>query len=155
MTRLHHINIVVTDMDRSLAFYCGLLGMRATFDIELEGQWIETVVGLPGATARCVFVQPDSGGGRIELLQYHFPLAESFAGNSQPHTPGLRHLAIEVDDLDELLTRLRAAGVPVFSDPVRVPFQLVDGIRKSLLYTLDPDGVIVEFCVHETNLNPS
>lgn len=149
MTRLHHVNIVVADMERSLGFYCGLLGMRATFDIDLEGGWIETVVGLPGATARCVFVQPDGGGGRIELLEYRTPAGQSHPTNSAANTPGIRHLAIEVDNLETVFERLQNADVPVFSAPVTVPFRLVDGIRKRLVYTLDPDGVIVEFCVHE------
>ncbi|MFY7951466.1 MAG: VOC family protein [Armatimonadaceae bacterium] len=149
MTRLHHVNIVVADMERSLGFYRDLLGMRATFDIELEGKWIETVVGLPGATARCVFVQPDGGGGRIELLEYRAPIGKSVPENSVANTPGIRHLAIEVDNLETVFSRLNDAGVPVFSEPVAVPFRLVDGIRKRLAYTLDPDGVIVEFCVHE------
>jgi len=149
MIRMHHVNLVVSDIDRSLDFYCRILGMRQTFDIELAGEWIETVVGIPGATARCVFVQPPGGGPRIELLKYHHPQAIQLVENSSPNTPGIRHLALEVDDLDTMVERLRSENVTLFSEPVAVPFQLVDGIRKRLVYTLDPDGVIVEFSSHE------
>lgn len=148
MMRFHHLNIVVADMERSLAYYRDLLGMRQTFETELEGEWIDTVVGLPGARARCVFVQPEHGGMRLELLQYLEPCGSPLPATSQPNTHGLRHFAMEVEDLDTMVGRLRDAGLSVFSDPVRVPFTLVGGIRKSLVYTLDPDGVIVEFCHH-------
>ena len=148
MMRFHHLNIVVADMERSLGYYRDLLGLRQTFETELQGTWIDTVVGMPNARARCVFVQPEHGGMRLELLQYIDPSGEALSGASNPSAIGLRHFALEVDDLDAIVAKVRAAGLPVFSDPVRVPFTLVGGIRKSLVYTLDPDGVIVEFCHH-------
>ena len=135
-------------MDASLAFYVGLLGMRETFRCELEGGWIDTVTGLSGAKASCVFVQPLGGGCRIELLQYHSPTGDDLTANSQPNTGGIRHFALDVQDLDGLIEQLKVNGTPVFSAPVRVPFRIVDNIQKRLCYTLDPDGVIVEFSQH-------
>jgi catechol 2,3-dioxygenase-like lactoylglutathione lyase family enzyme len=97
--RVNHVNIVVADMERSLAFYVGLLGLRATFEIELEGAWIEEVTGLTGVSARCVFVQPAGGGARFELLEYRRPASErARPADSVPSTIGLRHVAFEVDD---------------------------------------------------------
>ena len=145
---INHINIVVKCMDASLRFYVGILGMRETFRCELEGGWIDTVTGLSGAKASCVFVQPVGGGCRIELLQYHSPTSDDLAANSQPNTCGIRHFALDVQDLDELIEQLKVNGTPVFSDPVTVPFRIVDNIQKRLCYTLDPDGVIVEFSQH-------
>ena len=145
---INHINIVVKCMDASLAFYVGLLGMRETFRCELEGGWIDTVTGLEGAKASCVFVQPLGGGCRIELLQYHSPTGGDLAANSQPNTGGIRHFALDVQDLDILVEQLKDSGTPVFSAPVTVPFRIVDNIQKRLCYTLDPDGVIVEFSQH-------
>jgi len=135
-------------MDASLAFYVGLLGMRETFRCELEGGWIDTVTGLEGAKASCVFVQPLGGGCRIELLQYHSPNGDDLTANSQPNTGGIRHFALDVQDLDLLVEQLKDSGTPVLSSPVTVPFRIVDNIQKRLCYTLDPDGVIVEFSQH-------
>jgi catechol 2,3-dioxygenase-like lactoylglutathione lyase family enzyme len=145
---INHINIVVKCMDASLAFYVGLLGMRETFRCELEGGWIDTVTGLEGAKASCVFVQPLGGGCRIELLHYHSPTGDDLTANSQPNTGGIRHFALDVQDLDGLIEQLKVNGTPVFSAPVTVPFRIVDNIQKRLCYTLDPDGVIVEFSQH-------
>ena len=144
--RVNHLNIVVADMERSLAFYVGILGMRVTFEVELNGEWIETVTGLPGASARCVFCAPSGGGTRFELLQYHLPEGATLPDNSLANTAGLRHFALEVNDLDVWYARVRAAGIEAISAPVAVPFTIVDGQRKRLCYLRDPDGVIVELC---------
>jgi glyoxylase I family protein len=145
---LNHINIVVSDIDKSLAFYVGVLNMRVTFEILLEGAWIESVVGLTGARAKCVFVVPDGGatnGGRIELLQYLTPEGVTLPQNSLANTIGLRHFALEVDDIVVWHEKLMATGVDFVSPPVSVPFSL-GGMQKRLCYLHDPDGVIVEIC---------
>lgn len=141
--RVDHVNIVVADMERSLAFYVGLLGMQITFEAELTGDWIEAVSGLPHVSARCVFCQPPGGGARFELLQYRTPPGAEFAAASVASTLGLRHVALAVDGLDSLHARLTAAGVPFVSGPVGVPFP-VAGVRKRLCYARDPDGALVE-----------
>jgi glyoxylase I family protein len=141
--RLDHVNIVVTDMERAERFYGGVLGLRRGFERLLEGEWIERVTGLPGARAHCVFYEP-AAGGRLELLQYLTPTGEPLPANRFPHTPGLRHLAFQVDDLDGLCARLRAAGVPLVSPPVEVPFRVADAGRKRLCYFHDPEGVLLE-----------
>ena len=140
--RVNHVNVVVSDMEQSLAFYVGLLGMRVTFEAELTGEWIETVSGLPGVSARCVFCQPP-GGTRFELLQYQSPPGVALPEASFANTLGLRHVALEVDDLDALYARLGEANVPFVSPPVPVPFSVV-GVRKHLCYLRDPDGALVE-----------
>ena len=145
---INHLNIVVGEMQRTLAFYVGLLGMRQTFDVRLQGQWIEDVTGCKNAHAHCVFVMPEGGGCRLEFLQYLTPVGRAFRANALPHTQGLRHFALEVDDLDGLYKRLTDAGVHFVSPPVTVPFRLVEGIQKRLCYCHDPDGVIVELCEH-------
>ena len=147
--RVNHLNIVASDMDTSLAFYVGLLGMRVTFETELFGDWIDLVTGLPDVRARCVFVMPDGGGCRLELLQYIMPEGASFPENALANTQGLRHFALDVDDLDTTYARLVGAGVATLSPPVTVPFRLMDNIQKRLCYLRDPDGVIVELCEHK------
>ena len=142
--RVNHVNIVVSDMERSLAFYVGLLGMRVTFEVDLEGAWIETVTGLPGVSARCVFCQPPEGGARFEMLEYRSPPGAAPPENASPNTTGLRHVAFEVDDLDAWHARLRESGVAFVSAPVTVPFGVAGAIRKRLCYLRDPDGVLVE-----------
>jgi glyoxylase I family protein len=146
--RLDHVNIVVTDLPQAERFYGEVLGLRRGFECRLEGEWIERVTGLPGARARCVFFEPDAGG-RVELLQYLSPTGEPLPANRLPHTPGLRHLAFEVEELDALCERLRAAGVTLVSPPVEVPFRVANAGRKRLCYFHDPEGVLLEVAQYE------
>jgi glyoxylase I family protein len=141
--RLDHVNIVVSDLERAERFYGGVLGLRRGFERVLEGEWIERVTGLPGARAHCVFYEPE-GGGRVELLQYLSPRGEPLFPNRLPQTPGLRHLAFEVNDLDALCERLRRAGIALVSPPIVVPFPVADVGRKRLCYFHDPEGVLLE-----------
>ena len=135
--RLDHVNIVVTDMECAEQFYGGVLGLRRGFERLLEGEWIERVTGIPGARAQCVFYEPE-GGGRIELLQYITPQGELLPSNGLPYTPGVRHLAFEVDDLEEAVRHLRAHNVPV--EEIRI-----DSITgKRFTFFPDPDDLPLE-----------
>lgn len=147
--RIDHLNIVVTDMERSLAFYEGVLGLQRGFEAVLEGTWIDRATGLTGVHARCVFVEAPAEGVRFELLQYDTPQGEAAPANSLPNTPGLRHLAFAVDDIDGLIARLHAAGVETVSDPVEVPFTVGSMGRKRLCYFRDPDGVLLEAAAYD------
>lgn len=145
---IDHLNIVVADMKRSLVFYCGVLGFTKTKEAWLEGEWIEAIVGLRGVRAHAVFVDVPGGGPRIELLQYEAPVGLAVAENSRANTRGLRHFALRVDDIFAMTATLRVAGVTVWSEPKAVPGGVVKfdegGGGKTLVYFLDPDGVIVE-----------
>ena len=147
MIRVDHINVVVQDMERSVRFYQELLGLRRGFERVLEGEWVETVTGLPGARAQCVFMETDDPNVRVELLQYLSPEGAALTGSSIPNARGVRHFGFVVESLaalDRLAARLRAADVPVFSDPVVVPFAVSNLGRKRLFYFHDPDGTILE-----------
>ncbi len=143
---IDHINLVVADLERSVAFYTGVLGFLKQREAFLEGEWIDRIVGLRGVRGRVAYVVAPAGEPRIELLCYEHPRGDPRAENSRANTIGLRHIALRVDDLAGMVARLRAAGVTLFSEPVRVPAGVVrhDAGEKSLVYFLDPDGVILE-----------
>jgi glyoxylase I family protein len=145
---IDHINIVVADLARSVAFYTEVLGFRKTTDVVMEGDWIEEIIGLKGVKGLVAFVELPGGGPRIELLQYVAPAGGALPENSRANTRGLRHVAFRVDNIGEMAARLRAAGVTMFSDPVKVPQGVVKFAAgdKSLCYFLDPDGTILELC---------
>jgi catechol 2,3-dioxygenase-like lactoylglutathione lyase family enzyme len=147
--RIDHLNIVVSNMERSLAFYEGVLGLRRGFEAVLEGPWIEHATGLSGIHARCVFVEAPGDGVRFELLEYTAPRGEALAAQSIPNTIGLRHVAFVIDDMNALLARLRAAGIATMSDPVDVPFAVGTMGRKRLCYFRDPDGVLLEAAAYD------
>lgn len=143
---IDHINIVVANLERSVRFYTELLGFRLMKEARLEGEWIDRIVGLKGVKGRVAYVVAPAGEPRIELLCYEQPAGADPQENRRANTVGLRHIALQVDDIAAVAAKLRAAGVEFFSEPVRVPAGVVrhDQGEKTLVYFLDPDGVILE-----------
>lgn len=135
---LDHVNVVVGDPDRSIAFYAGLLGVVPVMDRVLEGEWFERLTGIAGAQARCVILDAPGGGCRIELLAFIDSEGTLLPANAIPSTVGLRHFAVRVDDLDSCLATLETPP-PV----IEVPRAIVP-VGKRMAYVIDPDGAIVE-----------
>lgn len=152
---IDHINIVVTDLERMTAFYRDALGLKVTKQVTISGDWIDRVVGLKNARGDVVYLDLPSGP-RVELIRYHSPAAEVDAGVLKPlsksNTPGLRHFAFRVDDIDAAADRLRRAGVEFFSAIQQVPDAQVTyagGVRKRLVYFTDPEGNLLELCEYK------
>jgi catechol 2,3-dioxygenase-like lactoylglutathione lyase family enzyme len=143
---IDHINIVVSDLERSVKFYTELLGFEKTNSAHMEGEWIESIVGLKGVVADVVFIVAPAGEPRIELLSYKTPTGEAIPQNSMANTIGLRHIALRVDDIHSASEKLREAGVKLLSGPVIVPGSVVthDAGHKMLCYFHDPDGTLLE-----------
>lgn len=149
--KIDHLNIVCANLEATATFYEQVFGMRRGFSAVLQGEWIESVTGLPGAHAECLFLETPEGGARLELIQYLTPSGAAYGNNSLPNTRGLRHVAFEVDDMQSLLERLRNLGVEPISPPVEVPFKVANLGRKHLLYFTDPDGTLVEAAAYESS----
>ncbi len=151
ISAIDHINIVVSDLERSVRFYTEVLGFRLVREAHLHGEWIGRIVGLPTVSARVAYLLAPAGEPRIELLCYDQPAGAGVAANSQANTVGLRHLAFRVDDMAGTCARLHALGHTLFSEPVAVPAGVVshDAGRKTLVYFLDPDGVILELAQYD------
>ena len=141
---IDHINIVVADLERAAHFYETIFGFTRGFAAELHGDWIETVTGLEGARAQCLFLEAPGGGARIELIRYDAPDDEFSPFAPSPNEPGLRHIAFAVEDIDATLARVRGLGIQPFSAPVEVPFRVANLGAKRLAYFHDFDGTIVE-----------
>jgi catechol 2,3-dioxygenase-like lactoylglutathione lyase family enzyme len=143
---IDHINIVVSDLERSVKFYTELLGFIESKRAHLEGDWIESIVGLKGVVADVAFIVTPAGEPRIELLCYKTPKGERVPVNSLANTPGIRHIAFRVDDIHAAVEKLKSAEVKLLGEPVVVPETVVthDAGHKMLCYFHDPDGTLLE-----------
>jgi glyoxylase I family protein len=124
-------------MDRSLAFYRDLLGMKVAMDVESVGKKLGVIVGLPDAQTRIVMLE--AGNQRIELFQYRTPVGKPMPESLRQCDNGLTHIAFNVTDLDGMCEKLKNNGVPFYSAP-----QSLRGEMK-VVYFKDPDGVTLEF----------
>jgi catechol 2,3-dioxygenase-like lactoylglutathione lyase family enzyme len=127
---LHHVNIVVRDVEASKRFYCDVLGMD---DVPRHPSFT-----FPGAWLR-------SNRAEIHLIQEdaatHAPGDASYtvAGVGETDLAFSRHFSLAIDDTGALVERLRAKQVPIASGPV----ERAGGLLQTYCY--DPDGHLVEF----------
>ncbi len=134
----------VSDMERSLAFYTGVLGYEIFFDRELRPGLIDEVVALPpGARTRmALLVRRGSEAPAVELIQCSAS-SRNLAPESGPDRFGIFALGFATADLDGLLACTHAAGYPLFGGPV----ETVDaaGARVRAAVIRGPDDVRLEF----------
>ena len=116
-----HTSITVRNMEESLAFYTGMLGLQ-----------FERRRTIPENHAEIAFVRDPVSGARVELT--HWEGKDSFEAGEQ-----LDHLAFEVEDLDRTLMHLRTKNVRVAKEPYRL-----SGGSSRIAFVLDPNDVWIE-----------
>ena len=137
-----HAGITVSDLDRSLAFYEGLLGLELLWRRLYEEPEIRRIVGVPEATGLDIAMLRVPGSDfEVELLEYRGGARRS--GASPPDRFGTGHFCLFVEGIDALYEELRAHGVEFRSDG---PVEMTAGANAGgkSLYSLDPDGYVVE-----------
>ena len=138
-----HAGITVSNLDRSLAFYCGLLGMELLWRRLYVEAEIGQIVGVHDATTFDIAMVRVPGGDMvIELLEYQG--CERYSGSARPCDFGTGHFCTYVRGIEALYADLCARGVR-FRSPG--PIEMSSGVNKGgkSLYSLDPDGYIIEF----------
>jgi catechol 2,3-dioxygenase-like lactoylglutathione lyase family enzyme len=149
---IDHVNLVVQDLDRMAQFYREMLNMRITKQVTISGPWIDRTVGLEGVVADVIYLDPPAGP-RVELIRYRKPTAERPEHQGRSNTPGLRHMAFRVKDIEQIAERLKQSGVKFFSEIHRVPTDQVSyggDVQKHLVYFHDPEGNLLELCEYKS-----
>ena len=141
LSRVHHTSFTVSDLDRSLEFYCDLLGCEIMARQEKEGGYLAAIVGHPDAHVRMAHLRVPGEEHVIELFEYVAP--DGAKADVRPWNVGASHICFLVDDLPALYERLVEQGVTSFVSP---PIEVDTGINTGGygLYVLDPDGLAVE-----------
>jgi len=134
---IRHAGIVVTDMDRAVAFYRDLLGLKEVANFVDEGEYIDTIIGLKNVKLWMIKLIAEDGS-MIELLHYLSHPRRSLS-NRNLNDAGCSHVAFTVEDLDKSYHRLLEAGVRFIDAPCVSP----DGHAK-VAFCQDPEGVFVE-----------
>jgi catechol 2,3-dioxygenase-like lactoylglutathione lyase family enzyme len=135
--RMNHVGIVVEDLAAATAFFVEL-GFELQGEGEVEGGWVDRVVGLEGVRAQIAMMQAPDGHGRVELAKFHAPSSPAGDRSAPANALGIRHLAFEVDDIDAVLAGLRARGTDLVGEVERYR----DSYR--LCYVRGQEGIIVE-----------
>jgi catechol 2,3-dioxygenase-like lactoylglutathione lyase family enzyme len=123
---LDHAGVLVSDVPRALAFYCGVLGIEEVprpVVLTAPGAWLQI-----GSQQLHLIGEAQAGRSRAVNPPYHPEEIGKGYGN---------HVALVVASLDEMLARVRAHGI----EP-SIPLARGDGVRRA--FVTDPDDHIVE-----------
>ena len=123
LNKVHHIAIICADYQRSKHFYSEILGLKIVSEVfrkERNSYKLDLEVG---------------GQYQIELFSFPDPAARP----SRPEATGLRHLAFEVDNIQEAVTQMHSSGISV--EPIRID----EFTGKRFTFFADPDGLPIEF----------
>ena len=135
--RMEHVGIVVDDLAAATEFFVEL-GLVLQGEGSVEGRWVDRDRGARGRTGgHCD--DADSGRQRTTRAD-EVPLAVNQGDNrhAPANTPGIRHVAFAVEDIDAVVAGLRARGAELVGELERYE----DSYR--LCYVRGPEGIIVE-----------
>ncbi|HYZ15377.1 MAG TPA: VOC family protein [Candidatus Acidoferrum sp.] len=137
------ITIVVGDLDRSVAFYTGVLDFRRIGESEVTGTPYEQLEGIFGARIRSARLA--LGDEQIELQEYLVPKGRPFPDDSRSNDRWFQHIAIVTADMDAAYARLRSNHVRyASSEPQRLPDWNRNAAGIRAFYFRDPDGHYLE-----------
>ena len=137
LQRMDNVLIVVDDLEAAKAFFVEL-GMELEGEMAVEGRWVDLVVGLENVRAEIAMMRTPDGHGRLELTKFHALAAVRAEPKHAPvNTLGIRRIMFAVDDIEDVLARLRAHGAELVGEVA----QYEDMYR--LCYIRGPEGIIV------------
>lgn len=136
LQQFDHVGITVSDLDAATAFFTSL-GLEVEGRTFVEGEFLDTVSGIPDSRVEVVMLRPVGGGTAIELAAYVRPEHTTGSPAAMANEIGLRNVCFEVSGLRELVARLAEDG-----------YGLVGGIGEYegswlMAYVRGPDGIVV------------
>ncbi|GAA1802582.1 VOC family protein [Actinomadura chokoriensis] len=135
--RMDNVLIVVDDLEAVIAFFVEL-GMELEGKGPLEGDWAERVIGLEDVRQDVAMLRIPDGPGRVELAKFHRPRAIQPEPKDAPaNTLGIRRIMFAVDDIEDVIARLRAHGAELVGE-----LEQYEDLYR-LCYVRGPEGIIV------------
>jgi catechol 2,3-dioxygenase-like lactoylglutathione lyase family enzyme len=137
LQRMDNVLIVVEDMEAVKAFFAEL-GMELEGETTVEGPWVDGTIGLTDVRADIAMMRVPGGPGRVELTKFHAPPAvRAKPENAPANTLGIRRIMFAVDDIDDVVARLRSHGAELLGEIA----QYEDVYR--LCFMRGPEGIII------------
>lgn len=137
INRIDHVGIIVNDLSAAKAFFLDF-GLETVGEGNVEGEWVDRIIGLQGVKATIVMLRTSDGGTNIELSKFHTPTDENSVSRPLANTPGIRHIAFVVEDVEAIVAKLKKKGTKLVGE-----IQNYENIYK-LCYIRGPEGIILE-----------
>jgi len=137
ISKIDHVGVIVNDLPAAKAFFLDL-GLEVQGKGELEGEWLDQIVGLNDVKTAYVFMGMPDGQANLELIKYYRPSDENDSQPPLANTLGIRHIAFVVEDIEAIVAELKKKGKEIFSE--------IQNYEESykLCYVRGPEGMILE-----------
>jgi catechol 2,3-dioxygenase-like lactoylglutathione lyase family enzyme len=142
---LHHVNLIVSDMEKTKAFYNGILGLPIALETVIEDAEFSRGVGLPDTKVIATFFQLPNNAGLIETFQYARPAnGKPLPTDKKANDAGWTHICFLVEDIEKEVKELEGKGISFLSTPVTIAktHPVFAGVR--FCYFLGPDREVIE-----------
>src|SRR5215470_13962431 len=136
LKRMDNVGIVVESLDTAISFFAEL-GMKLEGRTTIEGEWAGRVTGLGEQRVEIAMMVTPDGHSRLELSRFLTPPTIADHRNAPVNALGYLRVMFTVDDIDEMLARLRTRGAQLVGDVV----QYKDAYR--LCYIRGPEGLLI------------
>jgi catechol 2,3-dioxygenase-like lactoylglutathione lyase family enzyme len=135
--RFDHVGITVADLESATAFFVGLGLELEGPPMGVEGEFLDTVIGIASARTEIVMLRPPGGDTTLELSSFVRPDHQPGSPEAMATELGIRNVAFEVDDIEAAVAKLTSDG-----------YGLIGGIGTfeqawRMAYVRGPEGIIV------------
>ena len=135
--RIDHIGVIVDDLPAAKAFFLDL-GLELEGEGDVEGEWVDRIIGLPDVRAAMVMLRAPKGRAGIELIKFHRPSGEQETQQPAANTRGIRHIAFVVENVEATVAKLQTRGAALVGE-----IRTYEDVYK-LCYVRGPEGIILE-----------
>lgn len=134
--RFDHVGLTVADLDLVTDFFVAL-GLEVEGRTFVEGEFLDTVCGIPDSRTEIVMLRPPGDGSRLELARFVRPDSVPGSPAAMANELGLRNVSFEVGDLQAAVDWAATEG-----------YALVGGIGEyegtvRMAYVRGPEGIVV------------
>jgi catechol 2,3-dioxygenase-like lactoylglutathione lyase family enzyme len=136
LLRMDNVGIVVESLDEAISFFAEL-GLKLEGRAMVEGEWAGRVTGLGNQSVEVAMMVTPDGNSRLELSRFLAPPVVADHRNAPVNALGYLRVMFTVNDIDEMLARLRKHGAQLVGEVV----QYEDSYR--LCYIRGPEGLLI------------
>lgn len=146
ITNLNHASFTVSNLDKSIAFYRDILGLKLLDISTREVDFSQKVTGIKGANLKIAYLE--TRNCKVELIEYLCPKGQKI--DTLTCNVGSAHICFNVDNFNQFVATLKKNNVKFAGEICEIPIGPNKG--RSVLYFEDNDSNTIEIISNEIEI---